>query len=191
MSKAQLRHDARTRRQAFLQSRESALFPLEAVSVQHFQQILSPGACVAAYRAMGSEADPAPLLDALHAQGHPIALPWIGADGLTMIFRRWTPGAPLELADRRFSQPMASAPECTPDVILMPLVGFDRAGNRLGQGAGHYDRALARLPAALRIGLGWSVQEIESVPADAWDMPLDAMLTEAEWILPPTSRIMI
>lgn len=189
MSKAELRSEARRRRQTFLHRRGSALFPLESAGLAHFHQLVSPGACIAGYVAMGSEADPALLLQGLHDQGYPLALPWIGADGLTMVFRRWTPDAPLELAAHRFSQPLASAPQCTPDILLLPLLAFDRAGTRLGQGAGHYDRALAQLSDALRIGIAWSVQEFAELPADPWDMPLDAILTEAEWILPANSRI--
>ena len=61
----------------------------------------------------------------------------------------------------------------TPDVIVAPLIAFDRAMNRLGQGGGYYDRAFARFPDALRIGLAWSAQELDDVPADPWDLPLD------------------
>jgi 5-formyltetrahydrofolate cyclo-ligase len=190
MTKADLRRAARTQRQAFLKSRGSALFALADDGAARLQQLLPAGACVAGYLAMGSEADPSALLQSLHDAGYSLSLPWIGADGITMVFRAWTPDAPVELAAARFSQPMAHAAEQTPDVILMPLLGYDRTGNRLGQGAGHYDRALARLPDALRIGLGWSIQEFEALPADPWDMPLDAIATEAEWILPATSRIL-
>ena len=73
--------------------------------------------------------------------------------------------------------------ELTPDIVLTPLVGFDRRGTRLGQGAGHYDRAFAAHPAAWRVGIAWSVQEVDALPADAWDVPLHAIATEREWIV--------
>jgi 5-formyltetrahydrofolate cyclo-ligase len=71
-----------------------------------------------------------------------------------------------------------------PDLILTPLVAFDRSLARLGQGAGHYDRAFARYPLARRIGVAFSVQEVERLPTDAWDVPLHAIVTEREWIAP-------
>jgi 5-formyltetrahydrofolate cyclo-ligase len=86
-------------------------------------------------------------------------------------------------------QPLLSAEACAPDLILTPLVGFDRALNRLGQGAGYYDRAFAARPDSLRIGIAWSIQECDGLMTDPWDMPLDAVLTEKEWITAPHSRI--
>jgi 5-formyltetrahydrofolate cyclo-ligase len=74
-------------------------------------------------------------------------------------------------------QPEARSPVVEPDLILVPLVAIDRAGNRLGRGKGHYDAALSRLRrgGARLIGLGWSMQLLnEDIPADPWDVPLDA-----------------
>lgn len=71
------------------------------------------------------------------------------------------------------------------DVIFMPLVGFDRHGNRLGMGGGFYDRSLARCfhPAKtwarpLRVGVAYSCQQVEHIPNEKWDIPLDAVVTE-------------
>ncbi len=105
-----------------------------------------------------------------------------------MLFRSWSDAAPLDMAADKFLQPLSTADQVAPDIILMPLLGFDRQGSRVGQGAGYYDRALAQQSDPLRIAIAWSVQEFESLPADPWDMPLDAILTEAEWIIPETSR---
>ena len=73
------------------------------------------------------------------------------------------------------------------DVILLPMVAFDAAGNRLGMGAGFYDRALEKLiyqrsTKPLLIGLGYSFQEVENIPAQPWDVPLDAILTDENYI---------
>lgn len=144
---------------------------------------------IAGYVRSGSEVDPAGLLEHAARMGKTIALPWLADRTAPLAFRKWTPGDPLELAPFGFRQPGASAPECRPDVILAPVLGFDRAMNRLGQGAGHYDRAFAKLPDALRIGLAWSAQECKALAADPWDIPLDAVLTEKEWIAGPHSRI--
>ena len=91
-----------------------------------------------------------------------------------------------EIVDGPFGlrQPVARDKGVAPDIILTPLVAFDRRGNRVGQGAGHYDRAFAAYPRAWRIGIAWSVQEIAACPADAWDVPLHAIATEKEWITP-------
>ncbi|MFM8499440.1 MAG: 5-formyltetrahydrofolate cyclo-ligase [Chakrabartia sp.] len=189
MTKADLRKQARARRRDFARNRGTALFPLDAASLRPLMEVLAPGHCLAGYVAMASEADPIDLLAQWHKRGQPLALPWIGPEASPMLFRQWQPGNPLEMAEAGFAQPRSEAPLVVPDVLLIPLLGFDRAGSRLGQGAGYYDRALAQTPHARRIGLGWSVQEFADLPADPWDMPLDAILTEAEWITPPSSRI--
>jgi 5-formyltetrahydrofolate cyclo-ligase len=147
---------------------------------------LAPGIVVAAYVPIGGEVDPAPLIAAARAAGCVIALPHV-VDRATPL--RFLAASDL-LTDGPFSlrQPPADAAPLTPDIILTPLVGFDRHGNRLGQGAGHYDRAFADHPAAWRIGLGWSVQEVPALAPDPWDVPLHAILTELQWIdLMPSS----
>ena len=80
--------------------------------------------------------------------------------------------------------PPRDAGAVIPDIILVPLIGFDRGLHRLGQGAGYYDRASATLPDARRIGLAWSVQEWPALPQDDWDVPLHAVATERDWIEP-------
>jgi len=188
MTKEELRRLARARRKQFVADRDSALFPTHIPSVAELFRLLSPQICIAGYCAMPNEADILPLLKNLGSRGTALALPWIDDQGQNMLFRSWTDGAPLDLAADKFLQPLSTAKQVAPDIILVPLLGFDRQGTRLGQGAGYYDRALARQSATIRIGLAWSVQEFEILPADPWDMPLDAILTEAEWIMPKTSR---
>lgn len=134
---------------------------------------------VAAYAAHGDEPDILPMLEELGV----IALPHHAMRDETMDFRRWAPGDPLVKGPWGTPQPADSAAPATPALLFCPLVGFDRRGGRLGQGGGHYDRYFARHPGALRIGVGWSVQEVDTVPAEATDMPLDAILTEQEYIV--------
>lgn len=100
-----------------------------------------------------------------------------------MSFHHWTDQAFVP-GPFGIQQPSAGSPVLTPDIILTPLVAFDRAGRRLGQGAAYYDRAFAALPEAWRVGVAWSVQETECVPVDPWDVPLHAIATEKEWITP-------
>ena len=188
MTKADQRRLARARRKQFVADRGSSLFPSNAPHMAALFGLLSPQICIAGYCAMPNEADISALLREMGSRRATLALPWIGARGDGMLFRRWSDGAPLDMAADHFLQPLSTADHVVPDIILMPLLGFDRQGTRLGQGAGYYDRALAKQTNALRIGIAWSVQEFEALPADPWDMPLDAILTEAEWIIPEDSR---
>ncbi|WP_420141730.1 5-formyltetrahydrofolate cyclo-ligase, partial [Sphingomonas sp.] len=142
---------------------------------------ITPGAVVALYHALPDELDPAPLAGILAARGHALALPQVAPDHVTMRFVAWQPGDPLIRAEFGLLHP-AAGHEVAPTIVLTPLVGFDRAGRRVGQGAGHYDRAFAALPGAVRIGYAWSVQETDAVPHDPWDVGLHAIVTEREWI---------
>lgn len=185
--KRNLRIELRNIRKDFEKSR--LFWPVVDSVPKQFRHMLQSANVIAGYFRSGSEADPVGLLEYATRLGKVIALPRLADRTAPLVFRKWKPGDPLELAPFGFRQPTASAPECRPDVILTPLVGFDRAMNRLGQGARHYDRAFAAQPDALRIGLAWSVQECAALVPDPWDMPLDAVLTEKEWIVGPQSRI--
>ncbi len=156
---------------------EGAALPLPAPD---FLARLTPGLTVAAYRPVGGEADPAALVDAARAAGCRIALPHVVDRPTPLRFLAWD--GPLVAGPFGLMQPPADAPEVAPDIILTPLVGFDRRGNRLGQGAGHYDRAFAQYPGAWRVGVAWSVQQLPALSPDPWDVPLHAIATELEWI---------
>lgn len=139
------------------------------------------GPLVSAYWPIGSEIDPFPLIRRLKNEGNAdICLPRVEDDG-SMTFRAWAPGNALE--DRPFGlkEPPADTPIVTPTLVLTPLLGFDRQGNRLGYGKGHYDRALERLRADGRVfvcGLAFFGQELDEVPAESHDIPLDWLMTE-------------
>ncbi len=145
---------------------------------------LSPGLTVASYVPVGSEADPSPLARAAVEAGCVIALPHVVEPRLPMRFLRWDTEAALAAGPYGLSQPAFDAAELEPDIILTPLVGFDLAGNRVGQGAGYYDRAFAAHPKAWRIGVALSVQQVPTLTPDPWDVPLHAVATEQDWIVP-------
>ena len=146
-----------------------------------------PGAVVAGFWPIQDEIDIRPLLSALHERGHPIALPVTGRRGETLVFRLWEPGVPL--LPGRFGTSHPSGAVVTPDVFLIPLLAFDRLGNRLGYGGGFYDRTLALLPQALRIGCAFAAQELDSVPQGPYDQRLHAVVTEAGLIeFPPAGE---
>lgn len=132
-----------------------------------------------AYVAWGEEPDILSMLSDIGA----LALPHHAARIETMDFRRWQAGQPLVKGPWSTQQPADNAETALPTLIFCPLLGFDRRGGRIGQGGGHYDRYFAAHPDALRIGVGWSVQEIDAVPAESTDIALDAVLTEQEYII--------
>jgi 5-formyltetrahydrofolate cyclo-ligase len=137
---------------------------------------------VSGYLSDGQEVDPLPILLQAIDRGLTTALPRVTAKDAPMRFHHWLPGDELVPGPFGLLQPREDAPALHPDLILTPLVGFDRALNRLGQGAGFYDRVFAASPEARRIGLAWSVQEVPAIPTDPWDVPLHGVATEKEWI---------
>ena len=139
--------------------------------------IIPARAIVAGFWPIQTEVDIRPLLAALYARDHPIGLPVTGRRGEALTFRAWNPDAPL--LPGRFGTSHPSGEELTPDALLIPLLAFDHAGNRLGYGGGFYDRTLALLPRALRIGCAFAAQELDKVPAGPYDQPLHAVATEA------------
>ena len=136
------------------------------------------GAAVAGFWPMGAEIDVRPLLHALHARGHALALPVTPKRGQPLGFRRWRPGDALARGPMGTSQPVPEAEALTPDWLLVPLLAFDGAGNRLGYGGGYYDRTLAALPAAHRMGCAYTCQRLDEVPAGPEDVRLHAVATE-------------
>lgn len=170
--KPALRARMRAARDAF-----APLVPQIAVPGDYIDR-LQPGIIIASYIPLGTEADPAPLVEAALVAGCTIALPHVVDRGTPMRFLRWAPGDALEPGRYGLRQPSTAALEIDPDIVLVPLLAFDSRLHRLGQGAGYYDRALARLSGAWRIGIAWSVQQVAAVPVDRWDVALHGVATE-------------
>ncbi len=135
-----------------------------------------PGAVVAGFWPIGSEIDIRPLLEALHARGHVLALPETPPRGHPLIFRRWYPGAAMLV--ERFGTWRPVGAVVRPDWLFVPLLGFDAAGHRLGYGGGYYDRTLPGLPGAVAIGCAYACQEVDAVPVTDYDARLRAVATE-------------
>jgi 5-formyltetrahydrofolate cyclo-ligase len=176
--KAGLRRELRARRRAFAATRP----PLPAPS-RLLVEALCPGVIVASYVPVGGEADPALFDAAVVAAGGVLAWPVVIDRESPITFHL---GSTDTMADGPYGlrQPQATGDGVVPDIILTPLVGFDSRCNRLGQGAGHYDRAFTLWPDALRIGIAWSVQQIDALPRDPWDVPLHMIITETDVFLP-------
>jgi len=143
---------------------------------------LQPGEIVSGFLPIRSEADIRPLMARLAARGARLCVPVI-LDKQTIVFRELVDGAPLASSGFDTVGPGPDAPELDPDLMLVPLSAFDRTGHRIGYGAGYYDRAIDRLwqkgldPQL--IGIAFDCQEVPSVPAEAHDVRLDAILTES------------
>ena len=143
--------------------------------------LFSGAGIVAGYRPIRTELDPTPLMTALSRQGTRLCVPVIEGEGRPLAFREWT----LETAmvPGAFGAEIpAEGAWLTPDALIVPLVGFDAGGWRLGYGGGFYDRTLARLRAgrgAVAVGLAYAAQRMEAVPREPTDARLDAVVTEA------------
>ncbi len=144
--------------------------------------LLQPGITLAGYIAKDTEADPSAILAQAHQHGCKLALPHVTSRAAPMQFLRWAPGDPLVPGAFGLQQPDKNSDPCQPDVAIVPLVAFDGRLMRLGQGAGHYDRALSILDGTIAVGLAWSIQMAPALLTDPWDVPLDAVLTEQSWI---------
>jgi 5-formyltetrahydrofolate cyclo-ligase len=139
------------------------------------------GAVIAGYMPIRTEVSPLPAMQAM-AKLSRICVPVIRGEGLPLIFREWTPGCAMTAG--AFGAPVpAEGGAVEPDVLIVPLLAFDRRGGRLGYGGGFYDRTLEALRArrpVLAIGFAYAAQEAEALPTEATDQPLEMIVTEAE-----------
>ncbi|MFN3370971.1 MAG: 5-formyltetrahydrofolate cyclo-ligase [Sphingomonadaceae bacterium] len=139
---------------------------------------LGPPAILGTHAAIGDEIDPAALEAAAVAAGWRLAFPRVEGDA-PLAFHLAS-RADLRPGFRGIPEPPTDAPRIRPTVLLVPMLAADRAGNRIGQGGGLYDRTLAHVRAAgpiTAIGLAWDMQLVEPLAPDPWDQPLDAIAT--------------
>jgi 5-formyltetrahydrofolate cyclo-ligase len=140
---------------------------------------------VALYWPIGDEADPRLLLQALDYHEFTTVLPVTVGRGRPLVFRKWKWGQPMVEGPMRIPEPSPRLPEAQPDLLFVPLAAFDRRGFRIGYGAGHYDATLQKLRATRAvpaIGIAFACQEIDRVPHEPHDQPLDIIFTERETI---------
>jgi 5-formyltetrahydrofolate cyclo-ligase len=181
--KSAMRRDFRKKRDNYtaqLSSQDNLLSFSVIPSV--LKSLFNNNKIVSGYVPMGSEASPLKIISNARSLHCDIVLPFISSKISPILFLEWQEDEELVSGPFGLRQPNQTNMILKPDIILVPLIAFDRNLNRLGQGAGHYDRALSVLDNAIAIGIAWSVQEADCVPADPWDIPLDAVLTEKEWI---------
>ncbi|CUX56951.1 MULTISPECIES: 5-formyltetrahydrofolate cyclo-ligase [Agrobacterium] len=189
--KARLRGERLASRDA-LPSAERQQKSLSITAYGAFGIPFAPGTVISGFMPIRSEADTRPLMEALRERGGRLVLPVV-LDRETIVFRAFEADTPLVKTGFGTSGPGEDAEVLDPDILLVPLSVFDGQGQRVGYGAGHYDRAIARLHAKGRqpilIGIAFDCQEVPSVPAEAHDVPLHAILTESglHWFSTPLS----
>jgi 5-formyltetrahydrofolate cyclo-ligase len=184
LSKEALRRAALDARKAFvatLSDADRAL--LEHRLAERLTSLFAGVAVVGGYCPLGSEISPLPATEEARAVGAIVAYPCFPNPGKPF---RFLAGDPLEPGPFGMMQPAKRHPVVQPDLVLVPLIAIDHRGTRLGRGKGHYDRALIALKksGARLIGIGWAMQRLaDTIPADEWDVPLDAFASPdgIEW----------
>ena len=180
--KSSMRREFKTRRRAAATANPGAA----EMAMERFLAAIpfTPKIVVSAYRPIQNELDPTPLMMALHQRGLRLGVPVIEGPGRALTFRQWTPGCAMMEGPFRAEIPTKGA-TLEPDLLIMPLLAWDRAGWRLGYGGGFYDRTLEMLRArrpTRAIAYAYGAQEVEAVPVESTDQRLDAVVTEAEVI---------
>jgi 5-formyltetrahydrofolate cyclo-ligase len=180
--KNKLREEYRRRRDAFHRQLDMATRGLAfRRPPTPLAKLIEQSDVIALYSAIGSEAPTARLAEYLAEIGKTLAFPVVTGNA-PLEFRQVNNLDLLEAGFRNISEPNANCPAVTPDVIIAPMIAFDRSMGRLGQGGGYYDRTFEKYPEAIRIGLAWSVQEADAVPVQPHDIPLHMIVTESEII---------
>jgi len=178
-----LRREAQALRDALLaDTRQEAA---ESIAAREFPLAVSPGIIVSGFMPLKSEISPLPLMRKLADKGARLALPAIAGRGRPLVMRAWQFGAPLDRGQWGIREPKPEAPEVEPDILLVPLLAFDRAGHRIGYGAGYYDMTINRLRAhkpVTAVGVAFARQEVAEIPTTPRDARLDLVLTEREVI---------
>jgi len=174
-----MRAAAFARRDALTADRRAAAARAIARFADCFE--IESGTVVAGFSAIRSEIDPSPLMQALADRDASLALPVAAARDQPLIFLAWTKDTQLVRGMYGIFEPSSDAEEVEPDIVLVPLAAFDRRGHRIGYGGGYYDRTLDFLRAnstVRAIGVAYAGQEVDELPRDAHDHPLDAVITE-------------
>ena len=180
-----LRRELRAARRALSDDERAAR---SAACIDRLVALLTPfpATVIGGFSPLAGELELRPAFHRLLALGHTMALPRMQGETRPLVFHVYKEGDPLIIGGFRVAEPSAEAPVVRPRVVLVPLLGFDRHGHRLGYGKGYYDRTLLNLrtddPELLALGIGFALQEVTRVPTHAGDQPVDAVFTEQETV---------
>ena len=188
MRREDIRRRMRETRRA-LSGAERAAAAASAARVVTALPAWEDAARIAIYHAMDGELDPAPLVTAARVAGKQVYLPVLNQrDDEPMLFLPWAADTRMQPNRYNIPEPVTGAPLAAQelDLVLAPLVAFDSRGQRLGMGAGFYDRSFAflkdtRITRPLLIGYAFACQQVNTLPMESWDVPLAGVVTEQQF----------
>lgn len=186
--KNELRRDLKQRRKDYVtavpESVRALVFSRPPAAVLG---LVPEGAVISIYHPMAEEAPSLAYGRWFHERGHPVALPWFAGRGSAMQFREWiNPHDESLLVPDPYKalQPAQDNELLVPDVVFVPLLGFNARGQRIGYGAGHFDKWLTSHPPKAAIGLAWDCQLVDDLPVEPHDMSLTAVITPTRFYGP-------
>lgn len=179
LDKVELRREMRARRKAWVEQlgEDGAIKAALRLKTLVMGEPRIMASIWGGYNAVGAELDPLAITATARWTGALSTRPWFADRSSEMLFREM---GPTESGPFGIPQPDATNPLLDPDIVLVPLVAVDMRGNRLGQGGGHYDRALRRLRQKGKVkavGIAWECQIVEELPVEPWDEQLDFIVT--------------
>ena len=179
---------SRIRAEAHELSAHTAAPKLAAIGLDFLD--VRAGTVVSGYCPYRTEINVMPLLERLAGEGVQLALPVVVEIEQPLLFKSWKPGEPLADGEFAIQVPLADAPDCEPDILLVPLLAFDDRGYRLGYGGGFYDRTLEKIrkrKSVIAVGVAYAGQQVGAVVHGVEDQPVDWMLTENGPMRPESS----
>ena len=184
MMKSQLRQHYKNLRQAFVKDQGDHDFALDFLTSfqKYVAPLITPGMCVALYHALPHEADPRCIAERLFDHGVQVAFPKM--EGETIDFVHVEESTAFTTSAYIFQEPLSHT-SMAPDIVLAPLLAFDKEGHRLGYGKGHYDRAISTLRSQKKvrvIGLAYPCEQTDTLPHEDHDQKLDAVLLPHAYI---------
>ena len=178
-----------------LRQKKEAMLPEERLSksqriCRHLMNVISDGETVMVFTSKEKEVNTRPLIMALFGQGNPVVVPIIVKEDYSLRLSYLRDFSALVPSTFGVPEPIGSEiPAAADDIdtIILPMLGFDRKGGRIGYGAGYYDRFLSKTPGLRKIGIAFACQEVDSLPVDENDIRMDYIITE-EGIVYPDGR---
>jgi len=169
-----------------LRARKEAMSPAERLEkskliARHLMLLISSGETVMVFTSKEKEVNTKPLIEALFKEKNPVVVPIIQKEDVSLRLSYLRDFSALVPSTFGVPEPIGSEIPAKPqdvDVIILPMLGFDRTGGRIGYGAGYYDRFLSKNPELVKIGIAFGCQEMETLPLDENDIKMDLIVTE-------------